>query len=68
MVERGDGRVLAIEVRLARTVEPHDLRHLRWLRERIGDDLIDAVVVTTGTQAYRQADGIAVVLAALLGP
>lgn len=68
VVERGDGRVLAIEVKLARTIEPHDLRHLRWLRERIGDDLIDAVVVTTGTQAYRQADGIAVVPAALLGP
>jgi predicted AAA+ superfamily ATPase len=68
IVERGDRRVLAIEVKLARTVEPHDLRHLRWLRERIGDDLIDVVVVTTGTQAYRQADGIAVVPAALLGP
>jgi hypothetical protein len=42
--------------------------HLTWLRDRMGADLLDAVVNTTGTQAYRRADGIAVVPAALLGP
>jgi hypothetical protein len=42
--------------------------HLRWLRDRIGDDLLDAAVVTTGAEAYRRSDGIAVVPAALLGP
>ncbi len=68
IVERGDGRVVAIEVKLARTIEPRDVRHLRWLRDRIGDELLDAVIVTTGTHAYREADGIAVVPAALLGP
>ena len=35
--------------------------------EQMGADLLDAVVVTTGTEAYRRADGIAVVPAALLG-
>jgi hypothetical protein len=34
----------------------------------MGDDLLDAVVVTTGTTAYRRSDGIAVVPAGLLGP
>lgn len=34
----------------------------------IGDDLRDAVVINTGTTAYRRRDGIAVVPAALLGP
>ncbi|MHB1527020.1 MAG: hypothetical protein ACYDEA_05040 [Candidatus Dormibacteria bacterium] len=38
-----------------------------WLREWIGDDLIGAVVVTTGQFAYLRPDGIAVVPAALLG-
>jgi hypothetical protein len=35
---------------------------------RIGAQLLDAVLVTTGTEAYRRDDGIAVVPAALLGP
>lgn len=38
------------------------------LREQLGADLLDAVVITSGTEAYRRPDGIAVVPAALLGP
>jgi predicted AAA+ superfamily ATPase len=68
IVARQDGRVLAIEVKLARTVDDRDVRHLRWLSEQIGDELLDAMVVTTGEEAYRRSDGIAVVPAALLGP
>ena len=68
IVERADQSVVAIEVKLSGTVEQHDVKHLLWLRERIGDDLIDAVVIHTGPQAYRRKDGIAVVPAALLGP
>ncbi len=68
IVERADHRVLAIEVKLSHTVTDRDVRHLRWLADRIGDDLLDAVVVTTGSDAYRRRDGIAVVPAALLGP
>ncbi|WP_169164575.1 ATP-binding protein [Cellulomonas taurus] len=67
IVRRPDGRVVAIEVKLASTVTDQDVRHLRWLRDKIGPDLLDAVVVTTGRDAYRRADGIAVVPAALLG-
>ena len=67
IVERGDGRVLAIEVKLARDVTEEDGRHLRWLADRIGDSLLDAMIVTTGQHAYRRPDGIAVVPAALLG-
>ncbi|MHB8450472.1 MAG: hypothetical protein ACYDAQ_08500 [Mycobacteriales bacterium] len=68
IVERCDGRVLAIEAKLAGVPHDQDVRHLHWLRERIGDDLLDAMVVTAGRFAYRRADGIAVVPAALLGP
>jgi uncharacterized protein len=68
IVERADGRVVAIEVKLAHTVGDGDVRDLRWLGDRIGDDLLDAVVVSTGREAYRRPDGIAVVPAALLGP
>jgi uncharacterized protein len=67
IVERGQ-RVLAIEVKLGQTPEERDVRHLLWLRNELGDDLADAIVITTGLAAYRRPDGIAVVPAALLGP
>jgi uncharacterized protein len=67
IVERADGRVLAFEVKLAPTVEERDVVHLRWLQNLLGSNLLDAAVVTTGRDAYRRSDGIAVVPAALLG-
>ena len=68
IVERDDRRVVAVEVKLSGAVGDRDVRHLLWLQDRLGDDLLDAVVVTTGPQAYRRPDGVAVVPAALLGP
>ncbi|HEY0217865.1 MAG TPA: ATP-binding protein [Cellulomonas sp.] len=68
VVRRPDGRVLAVEVKLANSVSDSDVRHLHWLRDKIGPDLVDALVVTTGRDAYRRKDGVAVVPAALLGP
>lgn len=67
IVEGDDGAVVALEVKLSGTVDDADVRHLRWLRERIGDRLVDAAVITTGPVAYRRKDGIAVVPAGLLG-
>ena len=67
IVERADSRVVAIEIKLSGTVDSRDCRHLMWLREQIGENLLDAVVIHTGPQAYRRKDGIAVVPAALLG-
>lgn len=67
IVER-DGAVLAFEVKLAATVTDDDVKHLIWLRDQIGDDLVDAVVISTGPDAYRRRDGIAVIPAALLVP
>ena len=57
-----------MEAKLGAEVIGRDTRHLRWLRDRLGPALLDAVVVTTGTSAYRDADGIAIIPAALLGP
>ena len=68
IIEGPDGRVVALEVKLSREVDGHDVRHLRWLERELGDRLADAVVITAGSDAYRRADGIAVVPAALLGP
>jgi uncharacterized protein len=68
IVEGPTKRVVAIEVKLKRTIGDEDVAGLRWLQEKIGDELLDAVVVTTGEAAYRRPDGVAVVPAALLGP
>ena len=66
IIERPDGRIVAIEAKLTALVNDHDVRHLHWLASRIGDQLLDAIVVTTGPEAYRRPDGIGVVPAALL--
>lgn len=68
IVEGADRRVVALEVKLAADVTSQDVRHLVWLRERLGDRLADAAVITTGRHAYRRPDGIAVIPASLLGP
>ena len=67
IVERADQRVVAIEVKLGAVVTDDDVVHLHWLREQLGTELLDTVVVTTGSEAYRRADGVGVVPAVLLG-
>lgn len=68
IIERADHKVVALEVKLTATIDDTDVRHLRWLSQRMGADLVDAAIITTGTYAYRRPDGIAVIPAALLGP
>jgi uncharacterized protein len=68
IVERSGGGVLAIEVKLTRDVDEQDTRHLKWLSSQIGEEFLDAIVITTGQDAYRRRDGIAVIPAGLLGP
>lgn len=67
VVQGDDRRILALEVKLSSSVDDPDVRHLRWLRERVGDRLTNVVVVATGRHAYRRRDGMAVVPLALLG-
>ena len=68
IVTGDDGAVVALEVKLGAVADDHDVGHLRWLRDRLGNDLVEAAVITTGTTAYRRPDGIAVIPAGLLGP
>ena len=68
IIQRGR-RVLAFEVKIAPTVSDDDVKHLLWLREKLGADLVDAAVITTGPYCYRrQTDKIGVIPAAMLGP
>ena len=68
IVEGRDRRVLALEAKLNPVVSDADVRHLRWLRDSLGDRVADVAVVTTGPSAYRRPDGVAVIPLALLGP
>lgn len=68
IVEGPDRRIVALEVKLNPAPTDHDVRHLLWLKERLGDRVTDLAVITTGSHAYRRPDGVAVIPAALLGP
>ena len=68
IIERRDGRIIPIEVKLSGSVDDHDVRQLRWLETELGGDVLDSVIITTGPEAYRRTDGVAVVPATLLGP
>jgi len=68
IVEREDGRVVAIEVKLSDTVRPGDVLHLNWLAAQAPDLVVDKVVLNTGSFAYRRKDGVAVIPLALLAP
>jgi len=68
LIVESDRGVVAIEVKLGRVPQDRDVRHLLWLREQLGDELLDTLVVTSGRTAYRRPDGVAVVPAALIGP
>jgi predicted AAA+ superfamily ATPase len=69
IIEGDDGRLVAAEVKLQTPVEAREVRHLHWLRDRLGDDRIASlVVITAGQHAYTRPDGIHVVPLALLGP
>ena len=68
IVARDDGKVLALEAKIAAEVVDDDVKHLHWLGQQVGGQLLDKVILTTGSAAYRRPDGVAVVPLALLGP
>ena len=61
------GRIVAIEAKLAQAVTDDDVRHLVWLKRQLRDGVLDMAIITTGQEAYRRADGVAVIPLALLG-
>lgn len=68
IVERADGAIVALDIKLKAVVGDGDVRHLQWLADQIGPRMLDAVVLSTGRQAYRRSDGIGVIPSVLLGP
>jgi predicted AAA+ superfamily ATPase len=56
IVERGDGGVLAFEVKAAGQVASGDARHMRKLRDALGERFLAGISLYTGLRAYRVED------------
>ena len=59
VIERADGQIAAIEVKAAVDVDTHDLRHLAWMRERLGERVAGDLLVDLGDRARRWSRGLA---------
>ncbi len=68
IIERPDGRVIAIEVKSATTTNQADARGLRFLSERLGDRLQAGLLLHTGPLTARLSERIwAIPVSALWG-
>lgn len=56
IVERDDGRVVAIEVKSSTHAQPRDFRALELLRDKLGSSFAAGAVVYPGTQAFKAGD------------
>lgn len=66
ILELGGGRVIAIEVKAAAAPTEGDARHLRWLRDELGDRFIGGILLHTGPRAFELGrDLVAAPIAAL---
>ena len=52
LAEAPDGRVVAMEIKAAASVDRDDAKHLLWLRDRIGSAFVTGIVFHTGPLAY----------------
>jgi predicted AAA+ superfamily ATPase len=58
VLESPDGRITGIEVKASSSVRADDFRHLRWLRERVGDRLSAGLVLYLGEHSLPFGDGM----------
>jgi hypothetical protein len=58
IAELGGGRVLGVEIKAAAAPDDADARHLRWLREELGDRMVAGVILHTGPRLYTLSEGI----------
>lgn len=58
VLEGTDGRVAAVEVKAARSLGESDARSLAWMRDRLGSDFIQGVVLYTGEAVLPLGDRV----------
>lgn len=58
LIERPDGRIIAVETKAGATARPADARWLAWLRDLIGDRFDVGIVLYTGQHPHKLSDRI----------
>jgi predicted AAA+ superfamily ATPase len=58
MAELGGGNLLALEIKAAAAPGRQDVRHLVWLRDRLGDRFLRGAVLHTGIRVYELDDRV----------
>lgn len=58
LIERPDGRIIAVEIKAGATVRPTDAKWLAWLRDLIGDRFEIGLVLYTGSAPLPVANRI----------
>ena len=58
LIERPDGRLIAVEIKAGATVRPDDARWLAWMRGLVGERFEVGVVLYTGQRPLRISDRI----------
>jgi len=58
VVELGGQRVIGIEVKSTSAPSRADARHLRWMKDQLGDRFLGGVVLHTGPDTYHLGNGI----------
>lgn len=56
ILEERDGRVVAIEVKASASATADDTRHLKWLREKLGERFVAGAVLYLGQHTYSLGD------------
>lgn len=58
VVDLGRGRVIAVEIKAGAAPSAGDARHLRWLRDRLGEDFVRGILFHTGPLPFELDDRI----------
>ena len=58
IIDLGHRGLVALEIKAKGAVNAADARHLVWLRDQLGDQVLAAAVFHTGPARYRLADGV----------
>jgi predicted AAA+ superfamily ATPase len=58
VLEGPDGKVAGIEVKASASPSSGDAKHLRWLKEKLGDNMTAGVVLHLGNTAGSLGDGV----------
>ena len=68
ILEERDGRIAAIEVKASASATADDARHLKWLRDKLGDQFVAGAVIYLGQRTHSLGDRlIALPLSTLWG-